>query len=62
MWTRDWKRAQELAWLVACEYARLLTDLGQPLDGVADWLQVGPAGWLAGWLARRTLPSRGEAD
>lgn len=40
MWTRDWKRAQELAWLVATEYARLLMDTAQPLDGVDDWLQV----------------------
>lgn len=40
MWTRDWKRAQELAWLVATEYARLLLELAEPLDGVEDWLQV----------------------
>ena len=40
MWTRDWKRAQELAWLVATEYARLLMETAQPLDGVHDWLQV----------------------
>lgn len=40
MWTRDMKRAQELAWLVATEYAKLLMDLGQPLEGVAEWLQV----------------------
>ena len=43
MWTRDWGRAQELAWLVASEYGRLLLDLAQPRDGVADWLQVGAA-------------------
>ncbi len=40
MWTRDWKRAQELAWLVATEYARLLLELAEPLDGVEDWLQA----------------------
>ncbi|KAL4448919.1 hypothetical protein ABPG77_007636 [Micractinium sp. CCAP 211/92] len=40
MWTRDWKRAQELAWLVATEYARLLLELAEPLDGVEDWLQL----------------------
>ncbi|EFN51235.1 hypothetical protein CHLNCDRAFT_33180, partial [Chlorella variabilis] len=40
MWTRDWGRAQELAWLVASEYGRLLLDLAQPRDGVADWLQL----------------------
>lgn len=43
MWTRDMKRAQELAWLVATEYAKLLMDLGEPLEGVAEWLQVGTA-------------------
>lgn len=40
MWTRDWKRAQELAWLVATEYARLLLEVATPLDGVEDWLQL----------------------
>lgn len=43
MWTRDMKRAQELAWLVATEYAKLLMDLGEPLEGVAEWLQVSAA-------------------
>lgn len=43
MWTRDWKRAQELAWLVATEYGKLLLQLAEPLEGVADWLQVGVA-------------------
>ncbi|KAI7845474.1 hypothetical protein COHA_001023 [Chlorella ohadii] len=40
MWTRDMKRAQELAWLVATEYAKLLMDLGEPMEGVAEWLQL----------------------
>lgn len=40
MWTREWKRAQELAWLVATEYAALLLEVAQPRDGVVDWLQV----------------------
>ena len=47
MWTRDWKRAQELAWLVATQYAALLMELGQPIDGVTDWLQVGAGGHRA---------------
>ena len=40
MWTRDWKRAQEIAWLVATEYGKLLLEVATPLDGVAEWLQV----------------------
>lgn len=40
MWTREWKRAQELAWLVATEYAALLLEVAQPRDGVVDWLQL----------------------
>ena len=53
MWTRDWKRAQELAWLVATEYARLLMETAQPLDGVQDWLQVRRGGHQARAGARR---------
>jgi hypothetical protein len=56
MWTRDWKRAQELAWLVATEYGRLLLEVAQPLDGVADWLQVGAAGGR-GCLLRAACPA-----
>ena len=42
MWTRNWKRAQELAWLVAGEYAHQLQgEAAQPREGVVDWLQVG---------------------
>lgn len=39
-WTRDWKRAQELAWLVATAYAQLLGEIEGPLPGVVDWLQL----------------------
>lgn len=39
-WTRDWKRAQELAWLVAGAYAQLLLEVESPLPGVVEWLQL----------------------
>lgn len=39
-WTRDMRRAQELAWLVATSYAQALREVEQPLPGVVDWLAV----------------------
>ncbi|GAB4824176.1 hypothetical protein N2152v2_011222 [Parachlorella kessleri] len=39
-WTRDWKRAQALAWQVASAYAQLLGEVQAPLPGVLDWLQL----------------------
>lgn len=39
-WTRDWKRAQELSWLVATAYGQLLTEVEGPLPGVVDWLTL----------------------
>lgn len=39
-WTRDWKRAQELAWLVASSYSQQLAQLEAPLPGVRDWLSL----------------------
>ncbi|PSC73179.1 haloacid dehalogenase-like hydrolase superfamily [Micractinium conductrix] len=40
LWTRDWKRAQELAWLVATQYAQLLLETAETREGVTDWLQL----------------------
>ena len=39
-WTRDWKRAQALAWQVATAYAQLLQEVQSPLPGVLEWLQL----------------------
>jgi len=57
MWTRDMKRAQELAWLVATEYAKLLMDLGEPMEGVAEWLQVNFESFFGSAFLRVCLPS-----
>ena len=40
LWTRDMRRAQELAWLVGTEYARSLSDVTTALPGVVDWLSL----------------------
>jgi len=37
-WTRDWGRAQELAWRVAVLYAELFQQLQDATLGVAQWL------------------------
>ena len=37
-WTRDWRRAQELAWRVAVLYAELFQQLQDATLGVAQWL------------------------
>lgn len=64
MWTRDWKRAQELAWLVATEYARLLMDTAEPIAGVAEWLQVGArlaVDQWGGWAHLRSASGRSSS-
>ncbi len=37
-WTRDWGRAQELAWRVAVLYAREFEQLREAMMGVGQWL------------------------
>lgn len=39
-WTRDMKRAKELAWLVAIAYSELLEQVQDPLPGVKEWLAI----------------------
>jgi beta-phosphoglucomutase-like phosphatase (HAD superfamily) len=40
-WTQNMQRAQELAWLVATEYAKSIqNDIETPLPGVVEWLSV----------------------
>lgn len=37
-WTRDWGRAQQLAWRLAVLYAEEFQALGEPLAAVKPWL------------------------
>jgi beta-phosphoglucomutase-like phosphatase (HAD superfamily) len=40
-WTQSMPRAQELAWLVATEYATMIqNDIQNPLPGVVEWLSL----------------------
>ncbi|KAG7671543.1 putative 5-amino-6-(5-phospho-D-ribitylamino)uracil phosphatase, chloroplastic [Nannochloris sp. 'desiccata'] len=40
-WTQSMQRAQELAWLVATEYSKMIqNDIQTPLPGVVDWLTI----------------------
>jgi beta-phosphoglucomutase-like phosphatase (HAD superfamily) len=40
-WTQSMQRAQELAWLVATEYAKMIqNDIETPLPGVTEWLSI----------------------
>lgn len=40
MWTRDFKRARDLAYGLALHYSREFQLVQQPLPGVQDWLEV----------------------
>lgn len=37
-WTREWGRAQRLAWRVAAVYAERFHALSEPQPGVREWL------------------------
>lgn len=39
-WTRNWGRAQELAWLVAVTYNDLIKEIDAALPGVMEWLDL----------------------
>ena len=39
-WTQNMQRAQELAWLVATEYAKQIHNIDTPLSGVVEWLEI----------------------